>query len=273
MQWKSGMAIVFAAAVQFSVVDRVVACSCGTPPPPKVALSKSDAVFTGKVVAIEGSATRAYYAKVTLAVDRAWKGAVNRQTTIVTPVSDGMCRYPFKVGESYLVYAGLAGVTEDPSLLATNLCTRTRPAAHASGDLKALGAGTPLDQHFESRLTTSSGIYYAGSPIPLRLAYVGRLKGWSGHIRYDARTTTIELGGHTFLRVSRTDGKRLTGRTKNVSARASANEPFAVVVDLKSAFGITEPGTYSIAWGCQVAGGAYRLETAEIVVIAAPKEG
>jgi hypothetical protein len=112
------------------------ACSCAPPPPPKQALEQSAAVFSGKVTAIR---QEGFTKHVTFEVTSAWKGAPGAKVTIQTAADGATCGYGFKVGDKFLVYCYQN--PQDKRILATNICTRTKPLAEAAEDLKDLGPG------------------------------------------------------------------------------------------------------------------------------------
>jgi hypothetical protein len=115
------------------------ACSCAPPPPPKLAMEASSAVFSGKVVSIE---TEGEFEKaVTLEVGDVWKGVEAKKVTIYTAKDGAACGVDFKEGTKYLVYATLLK-RGDSKGLSTNLCSRTKPLADAKEDIDALGKPT-----------------------------------------------------------------------------------------------------------------------------------
>jgi hypothetical protein len=65
-------------------------------------------------------------------VAEAFRGVTSPELDVDTGSGGGDCGYPFKVGESYLVYAH---VGKDGQPLATSICTRTRPLRDAHDDL------------------------------------------------------------------------------------------------------------------------------------------
>jgi hypothetical protein len=103
------------------------ACSCVVPGLPCEAAWRSDVIFSGRVVALESSASGTGARGVEFAVIETFRGPDVR--TIVVG-SGGGCSYSFKVGESYLVYA-----RDVQGTLTTSTCTRTRPLREAADDL------------------------------------------------------------------------------------------------------------------------------------------
>lgn len=131
------------------------ACSCAAPPAPAVALGRADAVFAGRVTAIDtpllsritGSGN---VRQVTFAVSDVWKGEVPQEITLSTAASSAACGYEFDQGDDYLVYAG-----ESRDGLSTGLCSRTQPLSTATEDLRALGSGTaPAEGQGNGHLAT-----------------------------------------------------------------------------------------------------------------------
>jgi hypothetical protein len=130
--------LLIAAIISASSVPSALACSCLPPPPPKEAMEKSTAVFSGKVTKIELDEAK-HRRTVTIEVDRAWKG-MDKKTVVITTASDGaMCGYGFQKDKSYLVYAH-----GEDGKLSTNICTRTRGIEQAKADIEALGEGKKL---------------------------------------------------------------------------------------------------------------------------------
>jgi hypothetical protein len=116
-----------------------LACDCPPLPPPKEALNKSAAVFLAKVTKVEQAGLGW---RVTLDVERWWKGSDATTQTVFTAKNGAICGYTFKEGERYLVYAFSRG--QQGEELFVSLCSRTGTAEQAekAGDLKELGAGT-----------------------------------------------------------------------------------------------------------------------------------
>jgi hypothetical protein len=120
-------------------------------------LEKSDAVFTGKVIAeeyqpVKSTSEGGEVLTVKLAVERWWKGEVKKEVTLYTQT----IRYPngrtsfmsedfrFQVGMRYLVYA--SGTSGE---LRTNGCRRTKAVVQADDDLRELGEGRPPEEKGE----------------------------------------------------------------------------------------------------------------------------
>lgn len=120
-------------------------CSCVGPETAADALQSADAVFAGRVVSVrdtvldEPDFPEWPRRVVTLRVDRAWKGVEAETVTVLTGMGGGDCGFPFRVGETYLVYARRGG-RDGTGPLATGICGRTALFAHADKDLRELGA-------------------------------------------------------------------------------------------------------------------------------------
>jgi|GEM_PF-6755301 len=133
-------------------------------------VERSDAIFTGKVVRIEQATVNGSLVKrVTVEVDRIWKGVVQSTLPIVTGSGGADCGFPFELDASYLVYAysykadvksfHQRSNTPDLERLATDRCQRTKKVSEQEpGELNALDSGTSL------LLSTDSLILFAGLP-------------------------------------------------------------------------------------------------------------
>ncbi|HEV3048748.1 MAG TPA: hypothetical protein VGX50_00480 [Longimicrobium sp.] len=113
-------------------------CRCTPPPDVQSARDASAAVFTGTVLSVRdtmigrGAEHPFRMRAVTLQVDRAWKGVDSRTFVVLTGTGSGDCGFPFRPGESYLVYAG-------GDWPIAYVCGRTAPLARADADIHALG--------------------------------------------------------------------------------------------------------------------------------------
>ena len=124
------------------------ACSCLPAPPPKEALAKADAVFSGTVESVERSSDKSTNDgkesvherfKVTVRVTESWKGTNAATLVVYTELDGAMCGYDFAKGSSYLIYAHGGGVSGKDLLV--SLCSRTGPLSGAKEDLQAFGTG------------------------------------------------------------------------------------------------------------------------------------
>ena len=82
----------------------VRAYSCKSPPPPREAMGKMAAVFSGKAVKVEAD-QKAHQVHATFEVIRVWKGEVGKTVTVTTNDNGGSCGFAFHEGDGYLVYA------------------------------------------------------------------------------------------------------------------------------------------------------------------------
>jgi hypothetical protein len=121
-------------------VPEADACSCVPPEPPDQAVRDSAAVFSGKVVRVYGG-KNAQEKTVELEVVRVWKGIGKPRVTLKTHSHSASCGFPFREGETYLVYSQKDGHGD----LTTSICSRTRRMSQASEDLEALGPGKTLE--------------------------------------------------------------------------------------------------------------------------------
>jgi hypothetical protein len=104
-----------------------------------VDLEKYGAVFSGKVVDIKKSETREHTVEVKLMVEKSWKYVDTEEAIVLTDEDESACGFPFKVGESYLIWAWKS---KDGNKLGTNYCSRTQGLMGADKTLKELGEAT-----------------------------------------------------------------------------------------------------------------------------------
>ena len=129
---------VWVAAIMFLAGIEAAACTCDLPPkrPLKqsVNLARKDsrAVFSGRVLKIDEAGDTL---RVTIRVNKSWKGVLPTEVLLLTGLGRGDCGYPFEVGHNYLIYAYGPDVDD----LRTNICQRTAPLSAGGGDLKTLG--------------------------------------------------------------------------------------------------------------------------------------
>ncbi|WP_277813381.1 hypothetical protein [Geobacillus sp. CAMR5420] len=124
------------------------ACSCVPPRSPSEEFTKSDAVFSGKVVRIYETTRkepeireRVPKRAVVFSVNRTWKGVNETHVVVYTGFHEADCGYPFEVGKEYLVYA------YDDTDWVTGICSLTKPLSLAKPDIEAFGKGKPPTQH------------------------------------------------------------------------------------------------------------------------------
>lgn len=115
--------------------QRTWACSCIGPPPPREALQRADAVFSGVVV---DASEVEHLLQVEIKVDKVWKGTIGERAAIRTPIQSSACGYSFESAKSYLVYA-----FKHDGHLTTGLCSRTALLEHAQEDINAFDEPEP----------------------------------------------------------------------------------------------------------------------------------
>jgi hypothetical protein len=112
-------------------------CTCAPKASVEKALSLSDAVFVGRLLArhdarfevLPGLSSSGF--SFMFEVEKLFKGALSSEVAVLTGNGRGDCGYRFEVGEKYLVYA--YGDKE----LRTNICTRTTKISTADADLSS----------------------------------------------------------------------------------------------------------------------------------------
>lgn len=129
---------VFLASVTLLLIsDAAYACRC-LPIKPSANISRSLAVFSGKVIKITFKQPPHEMGRytVTFEVERVWKGEMKKRMTLITRPSS--CDVLFREGESYLVFASML---YDGSGLTTHKCSRTGLVGDRKEDIKLLGKG------------------------------------------------------------------------------------------------------------------------------------
>ena len=110
------------------------ACTCARPGSPCEEFARVDAVFVGRVIAIEDSteSPRLGTRRVQIAVVEALRGVQPGTVTVRTySAGGGSCGYPFVAGETYLVYA----FQPEAGVLVATMCGRTRVAADVPDEI------------------------------------------------------------------------------------------------------------------------------------------
>jgi hypothetical protein len=124
--------------VALGYAPRASACSC-MKLTPQEGFTSSTAVFTGEVTDIRKNESTPFGGReVTLRVKKLWKGDPRKTIEVHTAGSSAACGYPFKIGETYLVYA----VSDEADPMRVSLCSRTAPVDQAKEDLSYLGKPT-----------------------------------------------------------------------------------------------------------------------------------
>jgi len=129
-------------ALLFSVIPPPsYACSCARLPPALDFLEESSAVFSGRVLNVEGIPLQNdpdgidIPVEVTFQVSKVWKGPSDGTLVVETSLEGASCGLgrTFRINEEYLVYA-----FGEEGELRTNLCTRTTEISNAQEDLAEL---------------------------------------------------------------------------------------------------------------------------------------
>jgi hypothetical protein len=109
------------------------ACTCVGVGAPCQAFFEVSAVFVGKVLSVDDhrESSALTERRVRLEVAEAFRGVTSQELDVDTGRGGGDCGYPFKLGESYLVYAH----AKDGQTLTTSICTRTMALRDAQNDL------------------------------------------------------------------------------------------------------------------------------------------
>ena len=95
------------------------ACSCTGPVNLCTEMSWSSAIFAGTVTSlavVPGSGGELLDATLTRIAS--WKGLPGAVVTVRTPATQGLCGWPFTVGQSYLLF-----VSGGPTVYSINLCS------------------------------------------------------------------------------------------------------------------------------------------------------
>ncbi|WIV17381.1 LPXTG cell wall anchor domain-containing protein [Paenibacillus polygoni] len=131
-----------------SIPSNAYACSCVEPISVQDELSRSEAVFSGRVIEVKEERTNGYLSNTVLfEISEVWKGGSESQIIIRTGGGGGDCGIQFKEGEDYLVYAKSSSMYGDREELVTIICDRTSVLAQAAEDLTILGEGkAPTEQ-------------------------------------------------------------------------------------------------------------------------------
>lgn len=132
----------FVSIMTIFIPSNAYACSCAEPISVQDELSRSETVFTGRVVEVKEERTNGYlYNAVLFETSQIWKGGLESQIMIHTGGGGGDCGIQFKQGEDYLVYANPSSMYGDKEQLVTIICDRTNVLAQAEEDLAILGEG------------------------------------------------------------------------------------------------------------------------------------
>ncbi len=127
-----------------------LACSCLAYPADEakavaMAWPSADAVFLGEVTAVKpGTLGLGRWTSVTVEIHSVWKGVTDDTSVVIkTPSNSAACGYPFRNGETYVVFAER---NPDSGGLTTTLCSLNRRARDAEGLMRALDDAKRAEQ-------------------------------------------------------------------------------------------------------------------------------
>ena len=189
---------VFFTILTFAPISK--ACTCGGLPsgnPACQAYWYTPVIFSGKAVQIEPDGGDSgigggFDNHVQFAIDESFKGISGATAEVSTPRDSAACGYPFKVGESYMVYA----YQDKDGKLSVGLCGRTIPMSGAAEDIayfKSIPTLKPLG--------TIGGIIYDVGPRKeneVRAPPIQALKVTAEGPKGTVETRTDESGKYRF---------------------------------------------------------------------------
>ena len=147
------------------------ACSCIESGTVKEELTRSSAVFSGKVIEIvdknknSSIQSSADPIAVVFEVEESWKGMDQTQVVVYTERSSASCGYEFILNNEYLVY-----VHENTGNLNVSICSRTTLLSAADQDTEDLGIGERPTEQIVIDLTTENATNYYQLSIYLLIA-------------------------------------------------------------------------------------------------------
>jgi hypothetical protein len=124
----------FALALPARAPCSSLSCSCQGPRDPAAAYRAAEAVFAGRATWIRLGPHG--LPLVSIRVTQVWKGHLPDSLEIVGSLNGNDCRYRFRRGRAYLVYAWPS--TTELGILTTGSCSRTGPLDSVGVDLAFL---------------------------------------------------------------------------------------------------------------------------------------
>lgn len=224
---RCAFAFALLAAWLLAAPPRVAACDCDRGAPCQ-AFYEASAVFVGKVESISrGSGGDLVSRHVHFEVVESLRGAAAQLLDIDTGWGGtDDCAYPFKVGETYLVYAQ---PVPDGSRLRTDLCTRTKRLQDAADDLRIARAapGAPARggvifgtaANFDRTLVTREQRGPDSYPAAAGVVIDAHCENFDGRGQTDARGRYAIPGlpvGACSIKVTPPDGMYVFGPPKDV---------------------------------------------------------
>lgn len=119
--------------------EHAQACTCAAPATTAEALTRSTAVFRGRVIKISIPSldwiglTRTGAHRVKFEILKQWKGPSAETTVIVTRLTGEGCGFPFQERKEYLVF-----VVAEPKQIQTGICTGTKNITDAAQEMNQL---------------------------------------------------------------------------------------------------------------------------------------
>ena len=149
-------------------VQPAFACLCNGASQSKLfnrARKRAAVIFVGRAVDVHNGITNGEFPgwRVTLRVDRFWKGRVAEEMIVFT--GPGNCASYFEVGGQYLVFAY---VSSGENHLYTDVCMQTGALRYEAYNLKRLGTGKTLNAS-QSRAKHNKSLDASGGSVFLNL--------------------------------------------------------------------------------------------------------
>lgn len=125
-----------------SITNFALACDCDGTPTIAESIKSSDVIVTGKVISIlpdnkNGKQSTYLFEIIRLKVESVIKGDSTQVIEIKTAATTAMCGFPFKKGESYLVY-GSSDKKANKKVYWVSFCDRTKSLSEAEEELQVL---------------------------------------------------------------------------------------------------------------------------------------
>lgn len=136
---QSILILILAVGISGLAAKPAQACTCAAPAGPAEGMTRSTAVFRGRVTEISRpfldrlGFTKTGGHRVKFAVLKQWKGAPSKSIELITRLTGEACGFPFEEKKEYLVY-----VVAEPKDIQTGICTGTKNAVDAEREMKQL---------------------------------------------------------------------------------------------------------------------------------------
>jgi hypothetical protein len=136
---RSILMLILAVGISGLAADPGQACTCAAPAGPAEGMTRSTAVFRGRVTEISRpfldrvGFTNTGGHRVKFAVLKQWKGAPSKNFELITRLTGEACGFPFEEKKEYLVY-----VVAEPKDIQTGICTGTKNVVDAEREMKQL---------------------------------------------------------------------------------------------------------------------------------------